>query len=88
MGCVITWGFFFLGAGGEQFDMFDSGEPQMMNGAPDFMGENQFEEPQVRERNCSSRHNLKCLSDNLFTRIMNLNRTENLQINLEKYENR
>ncbi|XP_022310309.1 clathrin light chain B-like isoform X1 [Crassostrea virginica] len=35
------------GAGGEQFDMFDSGEPQMMNGAPDFMGENQFEEPQA-----------------------------------------
>ncbi|XP_052684727.1 clathrin light chain A-like isoform X1 [Crassostrea angulata] len=32
--------------GGEQFDMFDDGEPQMMNGAPDFMGENQFEESQ------------------------------------------
>lgn len=84
MGCVITW-VFFVGAGGEQFDMFDSGEPQMMNGAPDFMGENQFEEPQVRERNCSSqRHNLIIL----FTRIMNLNRTENFQINLENYENR
>lgn len=28
--------------------MFDDGEPQMMNGAPDFMGENQFEESQVQ----------------------------------------
>lgn len=39
--------------GGEQFDMFDDGEPQMMNGAPDFMGENQFEESQVQNNHLS-----------------------------------
>lgn len=39
--------------GGEQFDMFDDGEPQMMNGAPDFMGENQFEESQVQNNQLS-----------------------------------
>lgn len=33
--------------------MFDDGEPQMMNGAPDFMGENQFEESQVQNNHLS-----------------------------------
>lgn len=33
--------------------MFDDGEPQMMNGAPDFMGENQFEESQVQNNQLS-----------------------------------
>ncbi|XP_062607600.1 clathrin light chain A-like [Saccostrea cucullata] len=30
-----------------QYDMFEGGEPQIMNGAPGFMGEDQFEEAQT-----------------------------------------
>lgn len=51
--------------GGEQFDMFDDGEPQMMNGAPDFMGENQFEESQVQNNHLSDPkiHTLCCFCE-------------------------
>lgn len=45
--------------------MFDDGEPQMMNGAPDFMGENQFEESQVQNNHLSDPkiHTLCCFCE-------------------------